>query len=129
MASVPSHCASLSSASMLARTLAKAREAPLCVPHFCVPRTTASCTRGSWSRPRKLSEPKLTTRTPLMSTVRSGRESSVTMSFMWVSGNCAAKCSMKRMSPFWRSAWTRCRMGRFVMPDLPQRGGAAPGVG
>ena len=40
VASVPSQAASLSSASVLARTLEKAREAPLCVPQRRMPRRT-----------------------------------------------------------------------------------------
>jgi len=67
-------------------TLEKARELPLCVPQSRTARSIASCTRGSWSRPRKLSEPKFTTHWPAMRNVLSGRTASTVWSFMSRSG-------------------------------------------
>ncbi len=79
--STPSQSASRSSASTLARTLANARDEPLCVPHRASPRRIDSCTRGSWSRPRKLSEPKLISGRPSTTIRRPGPDSSSTRSF------------------------------------------------
>ena len=99
-----------SSASTLAATLAKAREAPLCVPHFSTPRITAAWTRGSWSRPRKLSEPKLTTRRPSASTQRPDMAVNA-MSFMWLVGYRSMSCSRNRQTPCCFKALPRRTIG------------------
>ena len=67
-------------------TDANARELPLCVPQALTPRSTAAVTRGSWSSPRKLSEPKLVTHFPPSLNVRSGRTASTVWSFISRSG-------------------------------------------
>src|SRR5262249_5406939 len=117
---VPSHRAILASASSLARTLANARDAPLCVPQRVAPRRTASCTRGSRSSPRKLSEPKLMTRRLLTRISRPGPISSTTRSLRWVLGNSSAKCSMNRISPFCRKTCANLCIGGLDMPNLLQ---------
>ena len=104
---------------MLARTLAKARDEPLCVPHRRSPRRMASCTRGSWSRPRKLSEPKLTTRRPSTTISRPGPASSITRSFRCESGCSSPNCSMIRTSVFWRRASPSFSIGQSAVMTSP----------
>ncbi len=117
--STSSHSASFSSASMLARTLANARDEPLCVPHFLSPRRTAAWTLGSWSSPRKLSEPKLITRRPLTTISRPGPASSITRSFRCESGCSEPNCSMIRTSVFCRKAWPNFWIGEDTVMNPP----------
>ena len=48
---------------------------------------------------------------PPTSMIRLGAIRSTTMSFMCVVGKSSAKCSMKRIKPFWRRALARCCIG------------------